>query len=60
MYKAIPLSILLHSKLIPPLHEGEGNFWLNLDIIHVRWSLPGALLSLVWASGIVFHEEKNI
>ena len=51
MYKVALLSILLHSGFITPLHEGEGNFELYLDIINGVGGLQGIVLSLLWAIG---------
>ena len=51
MYKVVVLSLLLHPGLIPPFHEGEGNFELYLDILNGVGSLQGAVLSLLWVIG---------
>ena len=51
MYKVVVLSLLLHPGLMPPFHEGEGNFELYLDILNGVGSLQGAVLSLLWAIG---------
>jgi hypothetical protein len=51
MYKVVVLSILLQPGFITPLHEGEGNFELYLDIINGVGGLQGIVLSLLWAIG---------
>jgi hypothetical protein len=60
MYKVGVLSLLLHPKLIPPFHEGEGNFELYLDIINGVGGLQGAILCLLWAiGGLYFTKTKK-
>jgi len=53
MYEAIPDSTHLILNFISPLHEGEGNFDLYVDIVKGIGGFQGLGLSLLWLVGAI-------
>jgi len=59
MHELVPQSTNLIASLIPPLHEGEGNFALYVNIVKGIGGFQGLGLSVLWLIGGIYFVKNT-